>query len=396
MTGLTRKRLMLIGVGILVVLAVAYGFMPKPVLVETETIARGPLQVMVEDEGETQVKHRYVVTSPVMAFARRIALEAGDWVAKGQELVRLEPPRPTILDPRTLAEAQQRVKAAEAMLSQAEEQVRATTAAAENAEEERGRTERLFEAGSATAQMREQARSAAMQAAAQRDAATAAVEAARADLASARAVVAYTEGSGAGVRQTLRAPTAGKVLAVYRESEGQVMPGEALMEIGDVDSLEVRVEVLSQDAVRIRPGTKVQLDRWGGEGMLEAIVTRVEPQGVTTVSSLGVEEKRVAVVADITSPKSKLGGLGSGFWVLARFVIWESDDVLLAPTSALFREAGGWAVFVNEGGTAVKRKVEIGHQAGLTAEVLSGLSEGDQVIVHPPNTLEEGVGVESL
>ncbi|MDZ4699348.1 MAG: efflux RND transporter periplasmic adaptor subunit [Rhodothermales bacterium] len=396
MKGLTRKRLIMIAVAVLVVLAVAYGFMPKPVLVETAAITRGSLQVIVEDEGETQVKHRYVVTSPVMAFARRIEMKAGDWVAKGQELVRLEPPRPTILDPRTAAEAQQRVKAAEAMLSQAEEQVRATTAAAANAEEERARTERLFESGSATQQLREQTRSVALQAVAQRDAATAAVEAARADLASARAVVAYTEGSGAGVRQTLRAPTAGTVLAVYRESEGQVMPGEALMEIGDVDSLEVRVDVLSQDAVRIRPGTHVMLDRWGGEGVLKAVVTRVEPQGVTTVSSLGVEEKRVAVVADLVSPAAHRAGLGSGFRVLAQFVIWESDDVLLAPTSALFREDGGWAAFVDEGGKAVKRAVEIGHQAGLTAEVLSGLSEGDEVIVHPPNNLEEGVGVEAL
>jgi HlyD family secretion protein len=396
MTSQTRKRTILLGIAVLVVLAVVYGFMPKPVLVETEPVRRGAMRVLVEDEGETQVKHRFMVSSPVVGYARRIDLEAGDRVAKGQPLVHLEPPRAALLDPRTRVEARGRAEAAEALLVQAEEQARAAAAAAERAGEEQVRTERLHATGSATAQMLEQARSVAMQAVASRDAADAAVQAARAELASARSALQLAEGQGAGVRQTLRAPVDGSVLAVYRKSEGQVMPGEVLVEIGDVDSLEVRVEVLSQDAVRIRPGTRVLLDRWGGEGVLEAVVARVEPQGVTTVSSLGVEEKRVAVVAGIVSPAEARAGLGAGYRVLAQFVIWEDDDVLLAPTSALFREDGGWAAFVDEAGTAVKRTVEIGHQAGLTAEVLSGLSEGDEVIVHPPNNLEEGMEVETL
>jgi HlyD family secretion protein len=395
MTRTTRKRLILIGAGLLVAAALVYGFLPKARPVDAATVERGPLTVIVEEEGETQASDTYVISSPVTAFARRITLQAGDRVQRGDPIVRLEPPRAAILDPRSQVQAQSRVEAARAAVEQAEQNAQAAGAAAAEAEEERKRVERLFESESATRQRLTQARSAAQRAQASLEAAEAAVEASRAELVSAQASLQQTAGpSSLSVAEVLTAPVAGRVLAVHRESEGQVTPGEPLVELGDVDNLEVRVDVLSQDAVRITPGIRVVLEQWGGEVPLEAAVSRVEPQGFTDVSSLGVEEKRVTVIAGMTSPPERWSGLGAGYRVLAQFVVWEADDVLLVPLSALFRTDDGWAVFVLQNGEAIQRSVDIGQQSGLSAEVLSGLQEGEEVIVHPANDLEDGTRVE--
>jgi HlyD family secretion protein len=182
------------------------------------------------------------------------------------------------------------------------------------------------------------------------------------------------------------------VLAVRRRSEGQVLPGDTLVVIGDTRRLELRADVLSQDAVRIHPGTRVLIEQWGGQGALTARVTRVEPQAHTVVSSLGVEEQRVNVLAALEG-QAPPAGLGSGFRVLARFVVWEGNDVLQVPSSALFRSDSGWAVFVVVGGRAARRPVTIGQQAGLTTELVSGLQEGEQVVAHPGNDVEDGVRV---
>jgi HlyD family secretion protein len=181
---------------------------------------------------------------------------------------------------------------------------------------------------------------------------------------------------------------------VRRQSAGQVNPGDTLIVVGNTNKLEVRADVLSDDAVRIRPGTRVLVDQWGGDTALTAVVRSVEPQGFTAVSSLGVEEQRVPVVADLTSPPVLWEQrLGSGYRVLARFVVWESPSALQLPTSALFRLGQGWAVFVISHGRAERRQVAIGHQTGLMTEIVSGLRAGDTVIVHPGNAIEEGIRV---
>jgi HlyD family secretion protein len=395
MTRPNRKQIVLGAVGVLVLAALAYGFLPEPVPVQTATVGRGPLQVVVEEEGETRVRDTYVVTSPVAAFLRRIELEVGDPVAAGQPVARLEPPRSAILDPRSRTEAASRVQAAQAAVAQAQEQVRAAEAASRRAAADRARYRRLAEAGAAPRQQAELAAAEATQAAASLESARAGVAAARAELTAARSAANGRTGNAhLPVQDVLRAPAAGRVLAVHRRSEGQVNPGEPLLEIGDPDRLEVRVDVLSQDAVRIRPGTPVLLDQWGGDTPLRAAVRRVEPQGFTEVSSLGVEEQRTTVVAGLESPPSAWASvLGSGYRVLARFIVWQGDNVLQVPTSALFRSGDGWAVFVVEGGRAVRRSVEVGRQAGLAAQVVSGLREGETVIVHPGNEIEEGARV---
>ncbi len=389
-----RKKYILIGMGLLLILVMVYGFMPETQQVETALVSRGPLQVLVEEEGETQVSHKYVIYAPNMAYARRIDLDPGDKVEVGQALVYLESPRSAILDARTRAEASSRVEAARATLTQANENVEISTTVAAQATTERERIVRLFENGSATEQQRDQVVSDHSRAQAALKAAIAARDAADANLKTAQAAFRNSDET---VREILVAPVSGRVLSVMHESAGPVNPGVPLLEIGDTNLLEISVDVLSQDAVRITPGTKVLIEQWGGDTTLEAIVNRVDPQGFTRVSSLGVEEKRVNVVATIHSQQQKWQGLGTGYRVLARFVIWEDEDVLQVPTSALFRspDTSEWAVFVIEGGEAQMRAVEIGHQSGLYARVISGLSENEEVITHPASTLEAGMAVAS-
>ena len=393
----SRRRVVLISAAVVVAALIVYGFLPDPRPVQTATVGRAPLQVIVEEEGRTQVAERYVVSSPVPAFVRRMALEVGDLVEAGQPLVHLEAPRATIPDPRTREEMEARVQSARAVLSRTEEEARAAEVASERADAERARVERLREVGAATQQALEQAVADSRQARANLDAARAGVTAARAELNAAQAALRATVSAGERpLQDVLRAPAAGRVLALHVKSEGPVGAGAPLVEIGDTQVMEVMVVVLSQDAVRIHEGTRVLLDQWGGDTTLEAVVRRVEPQGFTEVSSLGVEEQRVTVVARLTSPPDAWAAtLGSGYRVLARFVVWEGEDVLQVPAGALFRFDGGWAVFAVERGRAVLKEVTVGQQAGLVTQVLGGLEEGEEVIVHPGNQIADGVRVEA-
>jgi HlyD family secretion protein len=377
---ITRKRAVLAGMGLLVLAAMVYLFLPEPEVVQTATVRRGPLQVTVEEEGEIRVVDRYVITAPVAGFMQRMDLEVGDPVEAGQVMARFEPLRSILLDPRSRTEADARLTAARAGLAQAE-------AVAAQAEADLGRLTRLQERGAATPQALEQAQAEAVRA-------QAALEAARAELRAAEA--ALSDGGSSPslwARDVVRAPAAGRVLAVHRRSEGPAVPGEPLVEIGDTERLQVEAEILSTDAVRIRPGSRVILDQWGGEHTLEATVTQVDPQGVTRVSALGVEERRVRVVADMVSGPEDYRGLGPGYRVLARFVIWEDPDALQVPTAALFRQGEGWAVFLADEDRVALRPVEVGREAGLWTQVLGGLAEGEVVIVHPGNDVEDGARI---
>lgn len=383
MTKPTRKQIILGTAAILIVAAIIYGFLPGEESVETATVESAPLQVTVEEEGETYVEQHYVISSPVSAFLRRIDLDPGDVVEEGESLAELEPPRPAILDPRSQAEATARVEAAEASFEQAEIQ-------AEQARSERERVERLAGAGSATQQQLDQARTEAART-------VSALNAARAELAAARAAAetATDDISQLSVGHVMRAPASGQILTIHQRSAGFINAGEPILEIGDTGNLEVRVDVLSQDAVRISPGMRVILDQWGGEAPLNATVSRVGRQGSVVVSALGVEERRVEVIANLESPPEAWTGLGSGYRVLASFIIWEEDDVLQVPTSALFRTENHWTVFRVEDGRAVLQRVTVGHQTGLAAQVVEGLSQGDVVIIHPGSEIEEGVRVDA-
>lgn len=383
-------------VATLVVLAIAWGFWPRPVLIETGEVARRPLQITVEEEARTRVVDRYVLYAPVAGYLRRVDLDVGDEVVLGETLAVLDPLRPSVLDPRARAEAEARVAAARAGLERTGAALRQVEAEAELAVEEYLRREGLLARELISRSEFDQALSRKNALTAARAAAASAVEVARFDLEAALAALRYSaavDGDEPAETVPVRSPVSGRVLKVLQESAGVVSAGQPLLEVGDPRQLEVEVEVLSRDAVRIEPGGRVLFDRWGGEETLEGVVRTVEPTGFTKISALGVEEQRVLVIVDIDSPPESWQRLGHGYRVEAEFIVWERADALTVPASALFRRDDGWAVFVVEGGRARLQPVRPGPGSGLLTEVLEGVSAGDTVILHPDDAIDDGVPV---
>ena len=378
-----------------IVAAIVWGFMPRPIQVETAPAGRGPLQVSIEEEGKTRVVDRFVVSAPVAGFARRLKWDVGDVVKRGQTLLDLDPPRATVLDPRSRAEAQARVAAADASLKEAQEDLAAANAEAGRWETQLKRRQELHAAGTISDENLTETESDAQRSRAQARAAQYAVEVAQHQLEASRTALQHSVVARQPAETvSVRAPVGGRILKIIRESEGVVNSGDTLVEIGNPHGLEVVVELLSADAVKVAPGTRVLFERWGGDQPLEGRVRVVEPTGFTKISALGVEEQRVLAIIDITSPPEEWARLGDGYRVEARFVLWEGENVLQVPSSALFREGDGWAVFALGGGLAVRKPVELGKRSGLIAEVLSGLQEGDMVITHPDDAIADGVQVE--
>lgn len=391
-----RAKIGMLATAVVVAAGIAFGLMPRAVPVDLAEVTRAPLAVTVEEEGKTRVIERYQVTAPVAGYVRRSALKAGDAVAVGQVLAVIEPARAVALDPRTRAQAQAQVSAAQAAVAAAEQNAAAATAGAQLAQQERVRAESLRASNFISAQALDSARSAETRARAVQQSALHSVRVARFELDTARAAVASSDrlqGGGAADVLQVRAPVAARVLKLLQESEGAVAAGQPLLEIGNPDSLEVEVEVLSSHAVKITPGSKVILDRWGGEQAVAGTVRVVEPSGFTKISALGVEEQRVRVIVDFAAPREAWQALGDGFRVEARFVLWEADDVLQLPTSALFRHGEGWAVFTVDGGRARLTPVEAGQRAGLATQVLSGLAAGTPVVSHPDDKIGDGTRV---
>ncbi len=392
----TRRRIVVISIMALVVLAVAYGFMPRPVPVDVVKAARGPFRVTIDEEGKTRVKDRFVLSAPVSGYMRRVELDVGDRVKKGQAVVVLEPMRSDVLDPRRRAEAEAAVSSARAVLSSAEENARAATADAEYARLRLERSRKLYDQGYIARDVFDQSESEARRTEANRLSAEAAVKTARSELERARAALGYSAAEGASGKLelvTVRTLVGGRVLKLHHESEGVVNAGEPLIDIGDPSQLEVETEVLSADAVNIGPGTTVFFERWGGDAPLTGKVKIVEPAAFTKISSLGVEEQRVLVIADITSLPESWQRLGDRYRVEASFIIWEGKDVLQIPASALFRRGEGWAAFVMKNGKSHLREVKVGNRNGLAAEIISGIAEGETVIIHPDDSIAEGVRV---
>lgn len=391
-----RAKIGILATVVLVGAGIAYGFMVRAIPVDLAEAKRARLTVTVEEEGKTRVQDRYQITAPVAGYLRRIDLEAGDGVSGGQVLAVIEPARATALDPRTRAQAQARVSAAQAAMAVAQENARAASAAARLAQQERARTDTLRQQDFVSAQALDAARSAETRAEAVRQAAEHAIKVARFELDQARAAVASTarlQTGGASELFQVRSPVGARVLRLVRESEGAVAAGQPLLEIGNPENLEIEVEVLSTHAVKIAPGSRVILDRWGGDAAVEGRVRVIEPSGFTKISALGVEEQRVRVIVDLASPRETWQRLGDGYRVEARFVLWEGDKVLQVPTSALFRHGGGWAVFAVSDGRARLTPVEPGQRAGLATEVLSGLDAGTQVVSHPDDLISDGARV---
>lgn len=397
MARLRRVILPLLVLAVLVT-GLVLSLMPRPVSVDIASVTTGPITVSVREDGRTRVKERYVVFSPLGGRLERIPHKAGASITASKTLLAaIEPSDPELLDARAVAEAEARVKAAKAAVRRADTEVAATNAALEFATEDLGRMLRSERDSAATPREVQDAQVTVTMRTEAARAATFARDIAAFELEQAEAALIRTRPSqpagndDAGTQFRIVAPIDGAVLRVLRESAGFVAAGTPLLEIGDSTDLEVEVDVLSEDAVRIAPGARVLIEDWGGPRPIEARVRLVEPSAFTKISALGVEEQRVNIIIDFAEPMEGLPPLGDGYRVQARIVIDEAADVLLVPTGALFRHGGAWAAFVLANDRAARHELKIGRRNDTVAEVLSGLAAGDRVVLYPSDRVVDGV-----
>jgi HlyD family secretion protein len=379
----TRRRLVWAAVGVAALLVVILLLRPSPVEVQVAEVTRGPLETTVDAEGVTRVRDSYQVAAPVGGRLERLALREGDAVSAGAVVARLHP---VPLDARTAGEGRARVAAAEAMVREAGARADQAARAYEQAQRGFTRARTLGAAGAVSDEAVEMAEMEATVAGRELEAARSRAVAAAAEMAAARAALLDGDGGAAAAATVVRAPAAGRVLRVHARSEQVVAAGTPLLELGDAAGLEVAVEVLSSDAVAIRPGAPMRLVDWGGGEVLHGEVQRVEPSAFTRVSALGVEEQRVLVVGSLAAAPP----LGDGYRVDARIVTWSAEDVVRVPASALFRTGERWEVFVVDDGRARRREVAIGRRGEAGAEVVGGLAPGERVIVFPSDRIEDG------
>ena len=388
----TLKSLKFWGGMVLVAAIAAFAMWPDTMAVEVAASTRGPMRVTVDEDGETRVRDRYVVSAPVTGQLQRIELEPGDPVVKEETIVaRLLPAASPLLDPRTRTELQAAIPAAQAAVNQARAERDRAAASLTQARSTRDRTEKLAKGGAISAEALEAAETAFRDAEALLRAADSAVARAESELRLARARVqspATTERVVA-----VLAPATGVVLRQLRESASVVPVGTPLLEIGDANALEVVADLLSTDAVSVKPGAAVSIERWGGGTAIEGRVRRVEPSAFMKVSALGVEEQRVNVVIDFAEPGEAARLLGDAYRVEVRIVVWEAADVLQVPVGALFRHGDDWAVFVVQDDRVRRQVVQLGHRTNTHAEIVAGLEAGQSVVMHPPDTLADGARV---
>jgi HlyD family secretion protein len=390
-----RKHPVIVLIAIIVAGLLVWGYWPKPVWVEAVTVKRAAMSVSVEEEGRTRVIERYVIAAPVDGVTCRVNMNVGDQVKQGEVLLGITPLESQVLDPRSRAEAKARVAAAESALESASDQAESVKASANFYKSEVERLRPLFGKGVISKGELDKAEMNVLTTNANLRSAQHAVEVARYDLQAAKSVLEYHAGTNSepAERVPVIAPIDGRILKLHHECEGPVRTGEPLLEVGDPQILEVEVDVLSSDAVKIKPGMTVLFDRWGGKQPLEGIVRTIEPVGFTKISALGVEEQRVLVIADFISPREQWQRLGDGYRVDAKFILWQEDNVLQVPSSSVFRYNDGWAVFTIEDEIAKRREVKVGQRNGLVAQIVEGVQEGTMVINHPSDNVEDDVRV---
>jgi len=394
-----QKRVLLwTPVAVALAIGLVLALAPRPVAVDLLTLAPGPMAETLDEEGETRLHDVFGVSAPVTGRLRRVEVHAGDAVVADRTvLARIEPIDPAFLDLRSAAQAQAAIRAAESALTLAEAEVEQARAEYEFAAAEHRRARELVTRGTISVRESDAAERAYRGSAAALATAQAGQQVRTFELERARAQLMspVQKQSRAADCDCLRlvAPVSGQVLRIVDESERVVNAGELLLEIGNPADLEIAVDFLSTDAVRVQPGQRVLIERWGGAMPLEGRVRRVEPYGFTKVSALGIEEQRVNVIVDFTSPYEQWQRLGHGYQIEAQVVLWEADNVLAIPLTALFRDGEAWAVFVDEKGRAAVRHVEPGHRNGIRAEVRSGLTAGERIVLHPSDRVAQGVRI---
>jgi len=376
---------------------------PRPVLVDLATVAKGPIDVTADDDGKTHVRHVYTVSAPIAGKVLRIShphgeqgpsLHVGDEVVANQTVIALmQPTLPGFIDVRSRDQLQAEVLAADAAIQQQEAEVQRITAALDFSRTEFQRAQTLLRTQSTSAQAFDKAKFDVATNEAALASAKAQVELRRAVRASLAARLMDPASATAPAEPTccvrVLTPASGRVLKIVQDSEATVLPGTPLVDVGDPLDLEIVADLLSTDAVQIKVGAPVRIDGWGGQPMRGKVV-RVDPAGFLKVSALGIEEQRVRVTMDFIDPPEAWSQLGHDYRVVVHVTTWSAPDALSAPVSALFRRGDQWAVFADDNGRAQVRPVHIGHRNNRTAEVISGLSAGDRVVLHPSDRIADG------
>jgi HlyD family secretion protein len=354
------------------------------------------MQVTIDDEAETRAHDVYVVSAPINGRLLRIEPEPGDQLVAGKSIIaRMVPAAPDFLNVRTLDETRARVRSLEALVASSSARVAQALAARDLARREFKRNEELYRRGFLSQAGLDRARMSRDQAEALVIEAQRTAEATRFDLNAARATLVSPESGSDGRSDALlvKAPISGKLLRVRQKSEATVAAGTPLVEIADPAGMELVTDLLSSDAVKVKPGAAATLEQWGGPRPIRARVRLVEPAGFTKTSALGVEEQRVNVILDFEGPPAQREGLGDGYRGIVRIVIWSSPDVRIVPASALFRAGNDWALFLVEGGRARLRRVRIGAANADIVQLLTDIEPGAQVILHPGDRVADGVRV---
>ncbi len=396
-TKLSPRKILFWSAGGVALLVLAWLATREPVqMASVARVGRGPLEQSFTEEGKTRLKQRYVVTAPLAGLMRRITLQPGDPVKAGQVVAEIDPAGSALLDPRARSQALADVSTGESALRAARQRVAAATTANHVAQLEFERLRRLRAQGMVTVSQLDQSRAQAATADAELSTARADAQIAAHRLQVAQASLANEGRAGRGKVLAVPSPVDGVVLKRLAESATPVPMGQALMEIGDPAALEIEVEVLSTDAVRLAPGLKARVLRWGGDGVLDATVARIEPGGFTKVSALGVEEQRTRVILDFASPRPHWAALGDAFRVEVEFILRQDQDVLQLPGSALFRTSDGWAAYRLDGGTARRTPVKVGARSAMAAQVLEGLEAGQTVIVQPDDRIKDGTRIKAV
>ena len=391
-SGTWPRRIKTIG-GITAAIAafLVWALRPTPIPANFATATRGDIVVTIDDEGETRVRQIYVVSAPVAGRVERIELDVGDPVIADETVLALfQPQDPTLLDVRSKSEAEAGARLAEA------EQARAA-AQLEFAQSDLSRQQQLLSEGNISQLSYDRAKLQVRTAEAQLAQAAATVARRKADLRSSQAAMA-TAGrqSSSDVRidyVPVRAPVDGRLLRRMQQSEALLAAGTPLLEIGDPTDLEIVTDLLSTDAVKVKVGDDVVIDDWGGPKPLAGIVKRIEPFGFTKISALGIEEQRVNVIIEFTTPAAEWPTLGHGYRVQTRIVTEKKADVVKVPVSALFRAGQDWAVFSVEGNVARQKSVKLGSRNSLDAEITSGVTDGDIVLLHPGDQVRDSARV---
>jgi HlyD family secretion protein len=386
-------RILGFGLGLAVLVLIGLGFVPKPVQVVLAKVERRSLEVTVDEPGRTRIRSKYVISAPSAGQLSRITLEAGDLVKDDAVVAELLPVAPQLLDSRSRAEANARVGVAQANVARTQAVIQRAETTLSFARDQATRMRKLHASSGTSLQVLERAEY--DERAAQEELANAKLgeRVAHGELETAKAAVASMSGSAQGGKLSLSAPVAGPVLKVFQESAGVVQAGTPLLEIGDPTTLEIAVDVLSMDAVRIERGALTQIERWGGDHALNARVREKQPAAFTTRSALGVEEQRVPVLLDLVDPRERWQALGDGYRVEARIRVAYIENALVAPAAALFRENGSFSVFVVKNSKVQKSKVEVGARTPDWVEVKSGVSLGDVLVVYPSDQVVDGVKV---